>query len=392
MRTDRVKTGQMRRTGRGAIPLVLALAWMAAPGPASAQPAGERFSFAVVGHLRGVDDASLHPRIDELVGELRALRPDLLFLTGDSIWGSLHQKVVERPAVVAQWDLLDTKLKPLGIPIHRVPGNHDIHDAVTRDVFFERYGKMPQVVRYRGSRFVLLNSTFTPEGDGPAPKFGSTKRLDADQVRFVTDELGSPAAHTFLLMHHVLWFYDDDPWWTEVHPALEARKVDAVFSGDLGPAMYTHVKRDGVEYFRSLVNSSIDEVPIANDPNTFIRTVQFENFMFVEVNGPRVSYAVKTIGGVTSDAFTPQRWAEAFGPVRDPAVYYDPAKYRRQGAQAPPAARPSQSSALDVALRETLGSPRRLAALGGLVLVSFAGGWIASSRRASARLARLNRT
>ena len=355
-------------------------------GAVSAQDSTNHFTFAVVGHMRGNSDPELYPRLDEVIAELKRHKPDLLFLTGDVIWGSIPKALTDRKAIVAQWARIDAKLATLGIPIYRVPGNHDIHDPVTRDVFFERYGPLPRAVDFRGSRFLLLNTTFTPTGNAPVPsaeKLTKTLRLDSLQRRFVQDAITqSPATNTFLVMHHVLWFEPDDPWWTEVHPALVKTGVRGVFSGDLGPAMYTHVVRDSIDYFRATLNAMVDKPNAAATPVSLIRTVQFESFVLGEVNGASVRYTVPTVGAVTSDAFSPDRWRKAFGPGRDPGKMYDPAAYQPSQVVDPDAEGPSKGKAstppappgILQRLWTAVGSPKRLAALFLLVAMAFAGG------------------
>lgn len=352
-----------------------------APRTGETQERPGRFTFAVVGHIRGNTDPELHPRLDELVEELRRLKPDLLFLTGDMIWGSVPQALTDSAAVAAQWDRLDARLEALGIPIFRVPGNHDIHDPVTRDVFLERYGPLPRTLNFRGSRFFLLNSTFTPAGNDSVPlamKLGKTVRLDSVQVGFVRRQLERERfAHNFLLMHHVLWWEEGAPWWQELHPTLAAHGVDAVFAGDLGPAMYTHMTRDSVEYFRTTLNAIAHRAGAASTPAGLIHTVQFENFLLVTVDGPSVSYRVHTIGAISSSAFAPARWREAFGSTPDPGRYYDPASYRPP----PPAskAKPGAPSLL-ARLWGEIGSPRRLAAIGLFAILVFGAGVLAGRR------------
>lgn len=180
---------------------------------AAPEPAGQPFTFVVIGHLRGGKEKTLYARMDELLAEGRAAKPDLIFLTGDLIWGDVEDSLTSRASIVAQWDALDARLSTLGVPIYRVPGNHDIHDPVTRDVFYERYGKLPRVVTFRGSRFFLFNSVFTPEGNQATPvKLTKTVRLDSAQVGFLRDELARGLAeHDFLMMHGERCCYEHDP-------------------------------------------------------------------------------------------------------------------------------------------------------------------------------------
>lgn len=387
------RLARLASIGRGSALAGLALS-LAFGRPVAAQDSANRFTFAVVGHMRGNSDPELYPRLDEVVAELKRLKPDLLFLTGDIIWGSIPKALTDRKAVIAQWEKVDAKLAPLGIPIYRVPGNHDIHDPVTRDVFFERYGTLPRAVDFRGSRFLLLNTTFTPTGNAPVPsaqKLTKTLRLDSLQRQFVQQALAqSPATNTFLVMHHVLWFEPDDPWWTEVHPSLVKQGVRGVFSGDLGPAMYTHVVRDSIDYFRATLNAMVDKPTAAATPVSLIRTVQFESFVFGEVDGATVRYSVPTVGAITSDAFSPDRWRQAFGPGRDPGKLYDPSAYRApavdpdaEGPTKGKASTPPPPPGILQRLWSAVGSPKRLAALFLLLAVVFAGGFLAGRARSA---------
>ena len=64
-----------------------ALALAASPTQAAAERA--RFSFVVAGHIRGDRNGEIPPGVEELVVEIERLSPDLVFLTGDLIWGDI---------------------------------------------------------------------------------------------------------------------------------------------------------------------------------------------------------------------------------------------------------------------------------------------------------------
>ena len=123
------------------------------------------FSFVVIGHIRGDGNDKMSPLLDELLGKVRKDKPDFIFLTGDMIWGDVHAVMPDADVINRDWDRLDAAVGQLGVPVYRVPGNHDIHDPITRDIYFARYGELPKAFTYRGSRFILLNSSWTPEGN-----------------------------------------------------------------------------------------------------------------------------------------------------------------------------------------------------------------------------------
>ncbi len=161
-------------TRRVAAPAVLAVS-LALAGPAAghdvatgedgarSHQARDTVGFVVLGHIRGDARGGLHWRIDELLGEVRALEPAFAVLTGDMIWGDVQSEVTDSAGVVAEWEELDAALATLGIPVYRVPGNHDIAGLVTRDIYHERYGRLPQVIDIGGIRLLLLSSAWIPE-------------------------------------------------------------------------------------------------------------------------------------------------------------------------------------------------------------------------------------
>ena len=370
-------TGTGRRLWRACLVATLAVA----AGASDARPAQEpdELSFVVIGHPRGGRDSGPHARLAELVAKVRAARPDLVFITGDMIWGSVEEPLADSARIAREWTAFDSALATLGVPVQRVPGNHDIHDPVTRDIFRERYGEYPRVLDREGARFLLLNTTYVPEGGEPTPvKRGKTVRLDSAQVAFVRDALGAGEyRHAFVLAHHVLWWREDAAWWTDVHPALVERGVRAVFAGDVGPTMYTHVERDGVHYVRSTLNAIADGPVRGSTPAAralwAIPTLQLETFVHVTLRGDEVAYDVKTLGALTSDAFSPDRWREVFGPDREEDGFYDPAALDEPaGATAP---------GVGGRIWDVIGSPKRMGALGAAIAFAFACGWVLGGAR-----------
>ncbi|MDH3445295.1 MAG: metallophosphoesterase [Deltaproteobacteria bacterium] len=316
-----------------------------------------QFSFVVLGHVRGDDNGKVSPLLGELLAEVRKLSPDLIFLTGDMIWGDVHNLTPDPNVIKRDWDQLDAALEQLGVPVYRVPGNHDINDPVTRDIYFTRYGELPRAFSYRGSRFILLNSSWVPEGSGLPPLKRPDVRgrqLGSKQIKFIQQELSDNRQydHVFLFMHHLLWWHKEEAaWWRDVHPLLVGRNVRAVFGGDYGPMKFSHMRRDGIDY----IQSSIEGIPSIEILRILISSrllsQQFDNYLYVTVNGPRVINQVKTVGEISMGNFSPQRWraVNEYEPPMKPII---------------------------IRIWEVIGSPRRLAALVSLVLFCFFSGFI----------------
>ena len=239
------------------------------------------------------------------------------------------------------------------MPVHRVPGNHDISDLGTRDLYVRRYGRPPQVVEFRGSRFLLLSSAWIPaDGDTRHAPYTRTTALDSGQVNFLRSELPRPGPflHTFVFQHHTLWWEPDAPWWQEVHPLLAQAGVDAVFAGDYGPLKFSFAERDRVRYYQSALEGDVSLGILRELMSSRLLASQFDNFLLVTVRGPVVDVEVRTVGETSSGKFTPGRWREV------------------NLWQAPPPPLPQRVWRL-------VGSPKRLAVLALFAAGLFAAGW-----------------
>lgn len=325
---------------------------------------GPRYSFVVLGHLRGGRDGP-NPKLPEVFGKVRALKPAFVVMTGDLIWGDVERNPADRAGLEREWNHLDSAVATLGVPVFRVPGNHDINDVVSRDVYTARYGKLPQVVTLGKTRLLLLSSTWTP-ADGDTGKMLHLRGVDLDSaaVSWLRGELAKPGFdHTFAFVHHLLWWEPDSgPWWREVHPLLAAGRVGAVFSGDLGPLKFSTRRRDGVGYFQGAIETEPSVTMLRNRIGSRLLSSQFDNFLEGVVDGDSVEVRVHTVGEVSSGAFTPEHYDEINAP---------PAPVSRW-----------------VRVRQSIDSPIRIAALGlvlvGLV-VAFGAGWRAGNQSRGGR-------
>lgn len=300
-----------------------------APAPAAGampglQAAADSTTFVVLGHIRGDRDGGLHPRLAELLDEVRGVGPDFVVLTGDIIWGDPdagRDRPADRTAIEAQWTALDSALSTLGVPVYRVPGNHDIGDPVTYEIWRERYGPLPAVVDREGTRLILLSSAWEPgEPDRRAVR-GFGYQIDEAQLAFLREKLaeGESPERAFVFVHHVLWWEDDEaPWWTEVHPLLAGHGVRAVFTGDYGPVKFSHTVRDGVDYFQSVIAPDPSLGILRGHEWNRLLAGQFDNYLVVRTGRSGTDVEVATVGEVSSGHFTRERWREVHGRIVRP--------------------------------------------------------------------------
>ena len=355
-RRDGPPLGRAKSRSCAALTAILC-ACLAIAAPLSAQqgPTGSTYSFVVLGHLRGGKDGP-NPKLPEVLDKVRGLKPSFVVLTGDAINGDAEHNPAVAATVLKEWTYLDSALATLGVPIYRVPGNHEIQDIPTRDIYWQRYGKLPQVKVIGKTRLLLLSAVYTP-ADGDTSKMRDLRgvELDSAQVQFVRTELATPGyEHTFAFMHHLLWWEPDtSAFWRVVHPLLAQGKVDALFSGDYGPLKFSTMTRDSVRYFQTSIEGSPSVSMLQKRLKSRLLSSQFDNFLEVKVAGPKVDVAVHTVAEVSSGFFTPEHYNAV-----------DVAVQPRE---------PTQREKIWA----VIGSPKRLVGLVLVVLLLMGTGWVA---------------
>jgi predicted phosphodiesterase len=342
----------------GVLLLLAILAGFAGQSLAAAEtpvgnPAGQPFRFVVLGHIRG-DGHGLNPKLAEVLEEVRRVKPEAVFLAGDIVWGDYNSRHTDSLSVEAEWQEVDSALATLGVPVYRVPGNHDINDAVTRNIWVRRYGTLPQAVTQGGQRFLLLASGWVPEqGDTGKALYIRGRDLDEKQIAFLRHELAMPSdsGRTFVIMHHLLWWAPDSAqWWQQVHPVLASARTAAVFTGDYGPLKFSSLERDEVHYYQTSIEGDVPVQMQRDLLSSRLLSSQFDNFLVATVEGQTVSVEVRVAAALSSGQFTPVHWREINESPRP-----RPSFWQR--------------------IWEVVGSPKRLLALGVFTGLVFWFGW-----------------
>ncbi len=285
--------------------------------PQSVETASDSVTFVVLGHLRGDRDRGLSHLLNELLSEVERIDPAFAVLTGDIIWGDPDAELADKTIVGEEYDRLDAVLETLGIPIIRVPGNHDVSDPGTYDLFVERYGELPRTVDIAGQRLVLLNTAWSPDAGAISTTRGFN--LGRSQLEFLEQSLsdGGTYDHAFVFMHHILfWQEKHEPWWQLAHPLLADAGVGHVFTGDYGPEKFSYKEQDGVEYYQSGIAPNPALGILQGHEWNRLLAQQFDNFLEVTVRGPAVNVTVHTVGEISTGHFTPELWRSVWGRIR----------------------------------------------------------------------------
>jgi len=274
------------------------------------------FSFVVWGHPRGrtTGDPPLH--FEEILGKIAELKVDLVVITGDAIhgmWGKDTDPVIIRK----DWDTFDAGLSKLKIPVYRLPGNHDVHNNITRDIYLERYPRVPFAFTFKRSRFILLDTAgINQQGKNDQATWeGLSQPFDEKQFTFIKGEISQQENynHIFIFMHNPQpWSEPSTFWWENIHPLLKGGKTRAVFAGSPWVFKYAHLEKDSIHYILSSCLSVptkefLRRIPI---PEEWSIHKQLDNIQYVRVEGNQYKTQTIAVGTLSSESLNWRFWDE----------------------------------------------------------------------------------
>jgi len=231
----------------------------------STEANAEDFRFAVIGDTQpyvgpGIDVHAVNKYFLRTIPDINAKEPDFLVHVGDYIMGNAafpppYRTIVD--IIEKEWDAHDEAVEKLTMPVHMVPGNHDIWNATSVRIWNDRrYGPFYYSWEHKGCHFVVLNTEDGPPFRNDLPPKKWRPRISDEQLEWLKHDLAkaSSARRIFVFMHRPLWAYDNnnpinDPedWNERVHPVLALYGVDTLFSGHWHEYCL-HPKKDGVRY------------------------------------------------------------------------------------------------------------------------------------------------
>lgn len=276
----------------------------------------DSFSFVVWGHPRGAHDGSPQLYLEEILERIADLDPDLLIITGDMISGGASRSKLLDPAIIlSDWENFDKRLNELGIPVLRTPGNHDVNNFTTRDIYLKRYRKPPYAVTVRGSRLIFLDSVGIDQRKNDQGRYWSFQGLPFDeaQIDFVKKELANQDNfdHLFFFWHHTrFWSDSGSSWWKDVHPRLKGGKTRAIFTGD--PIQkYLYENYDGIHYIASAVFETPEIKWLYRHPETkpgWGTFTQLDNIQYAVVSKESLSFQTIVVGATQNKGLSPRYW------------------------------------------------------------------------------------
>jgi hypothetical protein len=285
----------------------------------------DSFSFIVWGHPRvGRGKPPLH--FEEILDRISELDVDFVVVTGDVIAGTYKNVAIDKDSINSQWEMFDERLKSLGIPVYRVPGNHDVSNFITRDVYLERYTRPPFALTYKGSRLIFLDTIGIDQQtqDGSPNWKPQELPFDDAQLRFIRNEIKKQDSynHIFFFMHHVQrWREPSGLWWRNVHPMLKGGKTRAVFSGTPGNPgyKYDHIEEDNIHYINSCTFQalSIRWYKLKKYRNQVIEPFhrQPDNLQLVRVDGDKYTIRTIVVGEWNTPTLSSRFWLKVEQPL-----------------------------------------------------------------------------
>jgi predicted phosphodiesterase len=188
--------------------------------------------FAIIGDRTGANVPGIY---EQIIEEIQRMRPDFVMTVGDQIEG-YHDDVAR---LTSEWDDYKQEIKHLTMPIHLVPGNHDILSDVQEEVYRDQIGEPYYSFGYCDLHFIILDNG----------RWESSGELPEKQIAWLADDLDkySGAKYTFVFMHKPFWYNSTALGKPDtLHSLFLNHGVDAVFTGHFH--QYFAGEYDGIVY------------------------------------------------------------------------------------------------------------------------------------------------
>lgn len=236
----------------------------------------DEFNFVVVGDNRPSEPGKIPEAFIRMIEEWNIIKPSMIVDVGDLILGgSAH-------LLDAQWDEFESLVRRIESPFFPVPGNHDISDKLSEEIYRSRVGPTCYAFTYGNSRFIVLNS------EEP----GQVDSLSEEQVEWLKRELANlktiKTMHIFVFLHKP-YFQTKPEKWVPIENLLLPFSSVYVFAGHDHRYLYCGSKR-GIHYIISAGGGA----EIRRDEEEG----GFHHYLLVRVRGEEVSWAVIRPGGI----------------------------------------------------------------------------------------------
>lgn len=247
----------------------------------SATASKESFTFVVLGDNRGDSSGELAPAFRQTAEAVHNAAPRFVLNTGDMIYGHTNIATTRQ-----QWRAYRETVATWGVPVHEVPGNHDIWDGESASLYREFCGPTCWSFAYGSALFIGLDTESNGGSLGPG------------QLEWVKGQLaGAGQRKVFVVLHRPLFPADGGLGSSldafpverdELHRLfVQYREViKGVFAGH--EHFYHCENRDGVTYY----------ITAGAGANLYVAPELggFHHFLLVHVTPESVKVDLKKVG------------------------------------------------------------------------------------------------
>lgn len=265
---------------------------------------GLRWTFVVTADARHFMPVVPSPVFERAVAEFNVLRPDLVVVIGDLIFG-----YSDDPAHLRRmWEAYFQVVERCQVPIFPVVGNHDVSKPLHEELWKELVGPMYYSFTYGRALFLCLASD---EADHPG-------MISPQQERWVAAQLDAHrgARQVFVFVHQPLFDRGPQTRWDAIHNLLRKHPAPTKICFAGHQHVYTLLpERDGIRYvITGGAGAEIGPLPEAGD---------FHHYLLVTVKDNDVHWAVIKTGAVEPEDIVTQdvadqvrRLADSVGTLR----------------------------------------------------------------------------
>ena len=200
-------------------------------------------------HFIIVTDRTGGPRngvFRDAMEQINLLQPAFVMSVGDLIEGGSDD-----PAKLNdEWVEFSQMVRSLHMPFFYTPGNHDIYNNLSIDVWQNRFGRSYYHFTYHDVLFIILNTE-----DPPSDQLGhSNGWIGKAQLAWLNTLLKhGDERWTFLFMHKPLWLaatdqHGEESNWSDVEAVLGDRNRITIFAGH--HHAYSKTTRNGRALYR----------------------------------------------------------------------------------------------------------------------------------------------
>ena len=243
------------------------------------QPPAERFTFCAIADTQTLKPAVPKEITRRIVGEMELLDPNFVIASGDQIRGYTGDEAL----IDQMWDAHLELTNALPMPWVPVPGNHDIWDPASRQIYQERIGPTTFSFDYGNAHFIAL--------DTEEPEHMAT--LSPDQISWLEEDRRThgDAEHIFMFMHKPIWVPRYQSNFNEkILPLVKTYPVRAIFAGHEHLYRVDSIKGVNCKFF--VIGGGGGDLLMVPGLGGF------HHFLHVSVDGDQITYAVIKPGNI----------------------------------------------------------------------------------------------